>query len=164
MESDNSFEDLHTIIQYAMGWENSHLYYFDFNGIRLSSSPHVDEGYLEDNKFEDASIIRIGTVLKEVGQKFDYEYDFGDRWGHEVTVEAFLHRDKGTVYPSCTAGEMNCPPEDCGGIPGYYHLLAVLAGEDSEEKEEMVAWLGDSFDPTEFNMGYTNKLLSRLGE
>jgi hypothetical protein len=163
VEGDMSFEDLHLVIQYAMGWENCHLYCFNFDGIRLSSSPHVDDGYLEDNKFEDASIIRIGSVLKEHDQQFLYEYDFGDSWIHDVTVEQFLNRDKKIIYPVCLAGEMNCPPEDCGGIPGYLNLLEVMSGPDSPEKDDIIDWLG-SFDPEEFNIDYTNRLLSRLGD
>jgi hypothetical protein len=35
-----------------------------------------------------------------------------------------LPRDPRTTYPMCVAGAGDCPPEDCGGPPGYASLLA----------------------------------------
>jgi hypothetical protein len=41
-----------------------------------------------------------------------------------------------------------CPPEDCGGAPGYERLLEILADPDDEEHGDMIAWCGGPFDPT----------------
>ena len=49
-------------------------------------------------------------------ERFDYLYDFGDYWEHEIEVEKFIRWSSKRKYPVCTAGKMNCPPEDCGGI------------------------------------------------
>lgn len=38
-----------------------------------------------------------------------------------------------------------CPPEDCGGIGGYYDLLKSLAEPKRPEHEETKAWLGDEW-------------------
>ncbi len=48
-------------------------------------------------------------------------------------------------------GERACPPEDCGGTPGYEHLLGVLADPDHEEHRDMLEWVGDAFDPELFD-------------
>jgi Plasmid pRiA4b ORF-3-like protein len=32
----------------------------------------------------------LGKVIKEEGSQFIYEYDFGDSWKHEITVEKIL--------------------------------------------------------------------------
>jgi hypothetical protein len=58
--------------------------------------------------------------------KFIYKYDFGDSWEHEVLVEEVLPPDPDFKHPVCLGGANACPPEDCGGIPGYYDLLAAL--------------------------------------
>jgi hypothetical protein len=35
---------------------------------------------------------------------FFYEYDFGDRWGHEIRVEKVSNRNARFSYPRCLAG------------------------------------------------------------
>ena len=60
------------------------------------------------------------------GAKFDYVYDFGDHWEHEILVEKILPLEKGTHYPVCVTGRRACPPEDCGGATGYKELLEIL--------------------------------------
>ena len=49
-------------------------------------------------------------------------------------------------YPRYIAGERNAPPEDCGGIPGFYAALAARADPDDPNHDEMVEWL-DNYDP-----------------
>lgn len=49
---------------------------------------------------------------------FQYVYDFGDYWQHDVLLEAVLQPAPGRKYPRCIAGERSCPPEDVGGIGG----------------------------------------------
>ena len=49
---------------------------------------------------------------------------FGDSWEHLVEVEDELPVECVTMpIPRCLAGERACPPEDCGGPPGYQRLL-----------------------------------------
>jgi len=51
-----------------------------------------------------------------------------------------------TSYPRYVAGERNGPPEDCGGIPGFYAALAARADPDHPDHDEFVEWL-DEYDP-----------------
>jgi len=44
--------------------------------------------------------------------------------------------------PKCLKGKMACPPEDCGGIPGYYDLLDKINDPQFPEQEEYRKWLG----------------------
>ena len=59
----------------------------------------------------------------------------------------------------------SCPPEDCGGIHGYYRLLDTIKNpEDKEDDrydhyEEVIEWLGDDFDPNYFNVEEVNQAL-----
>jgi hypothetical protein len=56
--------------------------------------------------------------------------------------------------PGCVAGARACPPEDCGGPPGYDGLLGALAVPDKPESREILEWLGDDFefDPEAFDL------------
>ncbi len=53
-----------------------------------------------------------------------------------------------------------CPPEDCGGIWGYYELLEAVANPDADGYEDMVEWLGGDFDPDAFDLEEVNAILS----
>ena len=60
---------------------------------------------------------------------------------HDALFEGLLVKEKGSKYPKCLGGERACPPEDCGGVRGYYQLLDILNDPDHEDHQEMVAWL-----------------------
>ena len=51
----------------------------------------------------------------------------------------------------CNARARACPPEDCGGIPGYERLLKIISDPSHEEYESMMQWLGGQYDPEEFD-------------
>ena len=54
-------------------------------------------------------------------------------------------------YPICLKGERACPPEDCGGIPGYFALLEIIKNPNHEEYDKWMAWLGGEYDPEYFD-------------
>ena len=95
-------------------------------------------------------------------QKFVYEYDFGDSWEHEVLVEQVLPPDPAFKHPACLAGGNACPPEDCGGIYGYYELLAALAEPKHEQHQQMKQWVGGQWDATRFSPEDANAGLKRI--
>ncbi|HAM59032.1 MAG TPA: hypothetical protein DCQ64_27905 [Candidatus Rokubacteria bacterium] len=95
--------------------------------------------------------IRIASYFTHPGAAAKYEYDFGDGWEHEITLEATVPRQKGMRYPCCLGGERACPPEDCGGVGGYEDLMAVMRDPTHEEYESTLRWLGGRFDPERFN-------------
>jgi len=88
-----------------------------------------------------------------------YEYDFGDGWTHNIVLEDILEKVKNTFYPVCIDGKRACPPEDCGGFPGYMNLLEVISDPKHEEYEDIVEWLGEEFDPEEFDKEDKNEAL-----
>lgn len=65
-------------------------------------------------------------MLGRVDSKAIYTYDFGDSWEHGIVLEKRLPVDPNMTYPVCTDGQLACPPEDCGGIPGFYDLVEAL--------------------------------------
>jgi hypothetical protein len=80
--------------------------------------------------------------------------DFGDGWEHEILLEGILLREPKTKYPRCTDGERACPPEDCGGPPGYAHMLEALRNPRHPEHAHYKEWIGDAFDPESFQGAY----------
>ena len=95
---------------------------------------------------------RIGQLLRREKDWIEYEYDFGDSWYHRITLQKILPRDPAVRLPVCVSGKRRCPPEDCGGVWGFYHKLAVMADPDHEEHEEIRWWMDGSFDPEAFSV------------
>ena len=54
---------------------------------------------------------------------FEYQYDFGDSWKHEILFEGMVRAEPGGRYPLCLEGARACPPEDVGGVWGYQAFL-----------------------------------------
>jgi hypothetical protein len=157
IEKNTTFEDLHYTIQDAMGWQNCHLYEFgDDNTI-------IGEEDSEDDFFEKETIYSSKITLKDfftsLKQKITYTYDFGDSWDHEILVEKFLNQEKGIDYPVCIKGKNNCPPEDCGGLWGFYSLLEIINDKKHPEREKTLGWLGKDYDPKHFNLEEINERL-----
>lgn len=154
-----TFWDLHVAIQDAMGWLDYHLHAFVPASSGESSAIHIGipEGPMDD-EFLPGWTVPITRHFAKPGDTAGYEYDFGDGWAHVVELMAIEAAERGAKYPRCIEGERACPPEDCGGVPGYYRLLEILADPSDEEHDEMVEWLkghaksywpyhGEEFDP-----------------
>ena len=77
----------------------------------------------------------VSLATGRVGSKAIYTYDFGDSWEHSIVLEKRLPIDPNTPYPVCTDGQLACPPEDCGGIPGFYDLIEVLSDARISSKQ-----------------------------
>ena len=118
-----------------------------------------DDDFWDDREDVDYKYKKTSDLLKKEKDKVIYEYDFGDGWEHDIKLEKILPYDDKTEYPVCLDGKMNCPPEDCGGIGGYYRLLEILKDPEDEEYESYMEWLGGPFDPEYFNKDGVNELL-----
>ena len=148
---------LHMILQPAMGWTNSHLYRFEIAGTEYGL-PDPD-GELP---FVDSRRNKLNKVVQNEKTGFLYEYDFGDGWDHEIIIEKILPAESGAQYPVCLDGKRACPPEDCGGIWGYADLLKIIRKPSHEQYEEMMEWIGGSFDPDQFDIDLVNRALARF--
>lgn len=160
MSGDASLYQLHRILQIVMGWEDYHLYQFEVCGL-LYGDPHPDYENFEI-QMRDARRIRVRQTMTREEARAVYTYDFGDGWRHELVIEKILPARSGIAYPVCLDGERACPPEDCGGIGGYAHLLKVINDPAHPEYEEMRVWLGQQFDPESFDMVRINKRLRTM--
>ena len=137
-----------------MGWTNSHLNQFIIHNEFYSIPDDEFFGEVKDYRK-----VKLDTLIYYPKTKFIYEYDFGDGWEHTIVLEKVLPRMKNTYYPICIDGKRNCPPEDCGGPWGYKELLEIISNPKHEEYNEMIEWLGDGFDPEEFDIVKINELL-----
>jgi hypothetical protein len=150
---DYTFWDLHVAIQDAMGWLDYHLHAFE---ITNRSSHRRDTIGIPDDEWEDEIHVLAGwqipisTYFGPDNRVANYLYDFGDSWEHTVTVEKVLARDGAVRYPVCLDGARRGPPEDCGGVPGYEQLLRILADPANEDRESMLAWIGEPYDAEAF--------------
>ena len=150
-----SFWDLHVAIQDAMGWLDYHLHLFRLS--KPGSGEVVQIGIPDEDAFDDDEPILpgwgipIADYLSRLGVVAQYDYDFGDGWGHEVTLEGILPRQPGKKYPLCVGGARACPPEDCGGIGGYEDLITVMQTPSHKEYASTLQWLGGGFDPEKFD-------------
>ncbi|MBT7618695.1 MAG: plasmid pRiA4b ORF-3 family protein [Calditrichaeota bacterium] len=147
-----SFWDLHVAIQDAMGWEDRHLH--SFHVIEPKSKIPRVIGLPDDESIDDIfagwDILIVDYFIKEKSEAI-YTYDFGDDWIHEILLQRFVEPRLGIEYPICTAGELGCPPEDCGGMSGYENFLNILSNPDHDNYRDLIESGGEFFDPEYFN-------------
>ncbi|MBI4769314.1 MAG: plasmid pRiA4b ORF-3 family protein [Chloroflexi bacterium] len=152
--------DLHSVIQLAMGWTDSHLHRFDVGGTGYSL-PYPGTDW-EESGDEDSSDVRLDQVAPGENAKFMYEYDFGDSWEHEVLVEKISPPDPTMKHPVCLTGKRACPPEDVGGVWGYAEFLQAIRNPKHPEHDSMLEWVGGEFDPAAFDLEETNRALRSI--
>jgi len=154
---------LHAVLQTAMGWTNSHLHHFLTPEARYADPRSVEDPGFGDEPDRDETKALLFEVAPKKGVCFGYEYDFGDSWEHEITVERILPPGSGPIMAAlCVGGARACPPEDCGGVWGYANLLKALKNPKHPEHKEMKGWIGGSFDAEAFDMAQINSWLGKL--
>ena len=160
VRSDITLGELHNVIQAVMmGWADYHLHQF-IVGETYYGEPHPDyEGFVE---MRDESRVHLNQIVTGEKFKFRYEYDFGDSWLHNLLVEKILPPEPGQPYPVCIKGKRACPPEDVGGIWGYYMFLEAIQDPDHPEHEDYLEWVGGEFDPEAFDLDEANEALRAL--
>jgi hypothetical protein len=155
-------EKLHDIIQLTFGWYNCHLHQFVVGRTYYQPGGPDEDGFgMMD--VEDSNGLRVCELLRSEKDKISYEYDFGDGWDHQILLEKVLPPKPEKALPVCVKGLRACPPEDCGGIYGYYHLLETINGPDCAEKEELLEWTCGPIDPDAFDLvGINARLKERF--
>jgi len=152
-------DQLHEVVQVAMGWCNHHMHVFCTDACEYGV-PDSELGFLDERQ------MMLCQLLSGPGDRIQYTYDFGDVWQHEVALEKVLDEDPGQALPICTAGKGACPPEDCGGVWGYARLQEVLADPSDGEHAHMLGWLelesASDFDAAAFEIDAVNETLGHL--
>jgi hypothetical protein len=159
--ADLTLDPLHHAPQVIVGWEDCPLHEFRIGQQRFGTPDPMERGF-GGSRTASERTARLFSVLGRAGEKAVYTYDFGDSWDHRIAVEKRLPSEPGRAYPVCLAGERHGPPEDCGGIPGFYHLLEAVSDPEHEQHEELLDWLGGNFDPGAFSVDEVNRRLAPL--
>jgi hypothetical protein len=159
--ADVTLAQLHEVLQTAMGWQDGHMHEFSV-GQRRFGRPDPQDRLMGLPSVENERTVRLSSLLSRIGSKAIYTYDLGDSWEHSIVLEKRLPGDPNATHPVCTDGQLACPPEDCGGIPGFYDLVEVLNDPNHKRHQEMLDWIGDDFDPQAFSVDQVNRMLAPL--
>ena len=156
-----TFSQLSIILNKVMGWCGYHMFEFEFYHRELRIMEDGDEFCMDYDSYDymEASTTYIREFLEEEGW-FTYTYDLGDNWEHRVTVEKVMD-DYAFDYPVVVKYKGDCPPEDCGGIWGYYEYLEIMQDKSHPEYEDRAAWLEMQGYPDEYDMAWVNDELRR---
>ncbi|NLN81545.1 MAG: plasmid pRiA4b ORF-3 family protein [Clostridiales bacterium] len=160
-----------------------HLFHFDLSedNIRVTND---EEAYQEhqqfkknrkkiearlkamDSEFAERQLQNLRTVIRkptgikidkylEVHGQINYVYDYGDDWRILISLEEVVE-DYYYGYPTFIDGAEVAPPEDVGGLPGFYEFLKVYYDESHPEHEEIKVWAKEQgfqeYDPEYINM------------
>lgn len=159
---DITLAKLHRILQVAMGWTDSHLHSFNIGGTYYQEPDPDFSPMFRLSEDKDEKRFKLQQVALREKMKFIYEYDFGDGWEHEILVEKILPMTEERRQPVCIKGVRACPPEDIGGMWGYYHFLEIMQDPQQPEHDDMVEWVGGHFDPEHFDLDGINKRLRKI--
>ncbi|MEB2287951.1 MAG: plasmid pRiA4b ORF-3 family protein [Anaerolineae bacterium] len=154
---DITLGELHDVIQAVMDWDNSHLHQFTFPD-RYYSDPFFGLDERVGNVGDENRVI-LSRIVPGEKFKFMYEYDFGDSWEHIILVEKILPPDPGQQLPVCVKGARACPPEDVGGIWGYYGFLEALQDPNHPDHNMYLEWIDGEWDAEAFDLNEVNDQL-----
>jgi len=159
--TDVTLENLHELIQTAMGWSNSHLHQFKIANARYTD-PRFIAGDFDGFGALDYSGIRISDLVSKHGSRLriGYQYDLGDNWEHEVILEKVTQPESGARYPRCVDGERACPPEDIGGVYGFAGYVAAITNPKHSEYRHFLEWNGP-FDPAKFDAAAATRRMKK---
>lgn len=155
VESESSFADLHQVIQKVMNWDNSQAHEFRVNKDKFIA-PKQNEIEFGSRTYLNEEKEKLSEYLAASCAEITYLYDFDNDWKHQIKLEKELKTEE-QDYPVCIDGEKQAPPEDCGGVPGYRHILEAV--NNPEENKEILAELRGEFEPDDFNIAAINDRL-----
>lgn len=120
----------------------------------------------EGEKVFDASAYKMRAILQGCqGEKLTLEYDYGDGWEVDITLESVLEDKElpGRELPRVLAGEGYGIIEDCGGTGGLEQLAAAFQQKGGDDYENYRKWLGrDELDLTAFDLNDMNLRLKKV--
>ena len=151
---------VHGVIQAVMGWLDCHLWEFEASGRKYSLLIPNDPEW--NQRITDAAATKLSSLVADGVMDMTYVYDMGDNWQHRIGVEKLMPANPGTQYPRFLGGERRCPPEDCGGVPGYYEFLDNIASKQSKNRKAVLDWYGGPYDPDDIEEKKIVAALKRL--
>jgi hypothetical protein len=154
LPTDATLDQLHYAIQGAFGWKNCHLHEFIMIEREMYSSNEIN---IVEGGHKDSRNFLLDQFISQKIVKFEYHYDFGDSWYHEVDIENVMESPEQILIPECIDGENQCPPENCGGHMGFEDFLEAMKNKKHKRHVELREWYGGRFDPKKFSINNANK-------
>jgi hypothetical protein len=124
IRSDQTLDDLHEAIFDAFDRYDEHLYSFYVPPVEsrgrarlrdatVFTHPYAaeDPGPFADERIKNAAKTKIEDLKLVKGQRFNYLFDFGDNWWHELTVEQTDGEPSADEYPQITEVRGEPPPQ-----------------------------------------------------
>ena len=142
--SDLPLSVLHEVIQTAFGWFDCHLHQFETE-FGDFGDPAQDDFW---SQRADESTAALAQVAGEVKATMGYVYDFGDRWRHDLLVEAIVPAAPGVRYPRCLSARGVSPEEDSGGIAAFNSRPPGAPAVTAESLTSQLAGLAGVVVPT----------------
>jgi hypothetical protein len=139
--ADIRLDDLHFVLQIAIGWQNGHPFEFRAGDKKWGQSD-LDAG-IDRTPAEQSTLADILAV----GDTFKYDYVLGEDWEHTVRLESRADAAPNVRYPNLVHAEGRCPPADIGGPVGYETYLESIADPNSVNHEDMLEFDAADFDP-----------------
>ena len=88
--------------------------------------------------------------------RFEYVYDFGDNWIHDIIIEGVRDGEADVDYPAFVDGARRGPPEDVGGRNGFMEFLEAVLDPRDEAHDRMLEW----YDPFDIDEKHVRRILS----
>jgi len=89
-------------------------------------------------------------------------------WSNCCKTSAVVNKCRGIVTQRikrpglAPSGGGACPPEDCGGPPGFKEFKLALADPTHPEHEDLKNWYGGEFDADAFSVEATSALVRQV--
>ena len=144
-----SLPQLHHLIQTAFGWDDMHIHGFALPVNRESFyrvpaercyNPVNPFGWDDEEPTQDEEDFKLKDLLQKPKSKLLYMYDFGDDWGHTLTLRNIVETD--LPLPHLLKAEHGSPPEDCGGPSSYVYWFEIWHDKKHPEHAEALQILG----------------------
>jgi Plasmid pRiA4b ORF-3-like protein len=135
-------DDLHFVLQIAIGWQNCHPFEFRV-GETAWGLLDRDDPASSPLAAETATLADVVTLA----DTFRYDYVYGEDWAHTVVLEGVAPADPSVAYPRLVSAQGRCPPADIGGPMGYETFLQAIADPEHLHHEGMIEWDDPDFDP-----------------
>lgn len=157
-----SLEDLKEIIFLLFNWSGMHLFAF-YVGQYEYPEPDDDImfGFSEPYETKDElSQYQLSGLLRDE-KKFNFIYDFGDYWDHEIIIEK-VEEDPLFRIPQVLKIKGASPIEDIGGPPGFAMAKEILESPSHPEYEEFSESLPDGVTAPEPQLDEVNDFLNKM--
>jgi len=158
-----SLATLHHVIQFSIGWSDSH--YHQFLVGKISYDPTLGSSTIKENTKYDERNFKLYNLEEGMRFMFSYIYDAEGGWEHDIQLEEVVPYSKEFQHPVILSGEQACPPETVTDIHEYQDILASLENSSQNGRAELFELTGNSdFDPDYFDLDAARSRLKLLND